>query len=757
MIMSKKGFTLVEMIAVLVILSILFLISFTSITNLLKKGDNRISIAEDSLISDALKSYTEARNIDSETFQCISFNKLIEDGLIDKKMFNDVDFDSNIVFAKRGYDVHYIISNDSCSTYNSNFSVNFKLNGEEEMVVQTGSTFSDPWVTLTYMGTDLSSSVSVRYYDKNHNEVSSIVTTEPTNYFIEYYISDFIDNDKELSIERIVNVVSNDLPVITHPGDTYLAVNQTSFNILSGVSARDKDGNALSFTAKTNLSLGIMGTYTITYSATDKNGNTASVNRLIIVKKPYTERLLNGADPTLNEKMFPVIYDEDSGKWVVASLFEDWYSYKERRWANVVILRSGVEPLKTGDIVNIDDVNSFMVYIPRYSYKINWRGDNQEYNSSIGPKAISITFNSKDKAIAKDYRIHNGFEFGGVKKTGIWIDKFESSLDPAVEEATGGNKDLSVYRSIPDVVSMGDRELSTNYRVIWNMQELITGTSNRDIYDVHIVKTMEWGAVTYLAYSIYGRCDTPDHCTEVSLNDSTGYYTGRSAGNTVVTKDTVSTNGTYRYNDLTYGVMASTTGNIYGVYDMAGGRAEQNFSLVLSVNGNPTAGYCNGTTFGTRCNSATSLIPETGLKLNGFNGDISKGGYGDGVLRSVTNETPLPDSKYYDLYPFTPKYTTNGACETNPDWMPGDAIGEMLPQVVYVGDTAQSFRITWFGDGITTPNGAYPVLVRGGSSQLGLYNDYDKIGIFTASDSAGMSNATLAYQKYTTRKILIVD
>lgn len=172
------------MIAVLVILSILFLISFTSITNLLRKGDNRISVAEDSLISDAIKSYTEARDIDTETFHCIGFDKLIKEGLIDKKLFNDVDFDSNILFAKKGYDVYYIISNDACPTNDSNYNVTFKLNGEEEMVIQTGSTFSDPWVTLTYMGTDLSSSVGVRYYDKNHNEVSSIQTTEPTNYFI---------------------------------------------------------------------------------------------------------------------------------------------------------------------------------------------------------------------------------------------------------------------------------------------------------------------------------------------------------------------------------------------------------------------------------------------------------------------------------------------------------------------------------------------------------------------------------------------
>ena len=98
--MNKKGFTLVEMIAVLVILSILFLISSTSVTHLLKKSDNRISIAEDSLISDAIKSYTEARDIDTETFHCMSFDKLIKEGLIDKKLFSNVDFDSNILESK---------------------------------------------------------------------------------------------------------------------------------------------------------------------------------------------------------------------------------------------------------------------------------------------------------------------------------------------------------------------------------------------------------------------------------------------------------------------------------------------------------------------------------------------------------------------------------------------------------------------------------------------------------------------------------
>ena len=83
--------------------------------------------------------------------------------------------------------------------------------------------------------------------------------------------------------------------------------------------------------------------------------------------------------------------------------------------------------------------------------------------------------------------------------------------------------------------------------------------------DTHMLKNNEWGAVAYLTQSIYGRCSSSTSCTEIGINNKSTYITGYGApagsGYSV-------TNGTY---ETSLGMDASTTGNIYGVYDMNGG------------------------------------------------------------------------------------------------------------------------------------------------------------------------------------------
>ena len=121
----------------------------------------------------------------------------------------------------------------------------------------------------------------------------------------------------------------------------------------------------------------------------------------------------------------------------------------------------------------------------------------------------------------------------------------------------------------------------------------------------------EWGAVAYLSRSKYGAN------REVYVNNSSGYYTGRSGGNVggstqikdVYTNQTstaqYNTYGFYTWDGylLNYGTnthsstrdlnkVASTTGNIYGVYDMAGGAWEY-----IMGNFNSTAGNSGFTTF----------------------------------------------------------------------------------------------------------------------------------------------------------------
>ena len=81
----------------------------------------------------------------------------------------------------------------------------------------------------------------------------------------------------------------------------------------------------------------------------------------------------------------------------------------------------------------------------------------------------------------------------------------------------------------------------------------------------HMLKNSEWGAVAYLTESKYGR-----NGTEVTINNSSDYITG-SAGNSVSADEDVGTTSEYW---SPQGVLASSTGNVYGIYDLSGGANE---------------------------------------------------------------------------------------------------------------------------------------------------------------------------------------
>ena len=87
--------------------------------------------------------------------------------------------------------------------------------------------------------------------------------------------------------------------------------------------------------------------------------------------------------------------------------------------------------------------------------------------------------------------------------------------------------------------------------------------------DTHMSKNNEWGAVAYLTQSIYGRCSGSNACVEVGINNNNSYTTG--IGAAPGTSSTSSATNTY---DTLLGMGSSTTGNIYGIYDMSGGANE---------------------------------------------------------------------------------------------------------------------------------------------------------------------------------------
>mgnify|MGYP000640640324 FL=1 len=348
--------------------------------------------------------------------------------------------------------------------------------------------------------------------------------------------------------------------------------------------------------------------------------------------------------PVVNEGLIPVVFDTANGTTnvkngtkvkTIGKNDSNWYNYSEKKWANAVLVTntSRSKYLNTSGVtVSESDILGYFVWIPRYRYKIWITG----VSSSGKEQEIDIIFEGKNetKAVATQtggYYTHPAFTFGNTELDGFWIGKFE----------TGGTANEPKVK--PDIRALVNQNISTQFatalKFAGGTQSGSTVTFNgNSTYgltsktDSHMLKNSEWGAVAYLSHSKYGAN------REVYINNSSGLYTGRSGGNV---PGSTPINGTYtnqtsptQYNSygfytwdgylLNYNTntrsstrdlnkVASTTGNIYGVYDMSGGAYEY-------VMGN-------------------------------YNNTIGNSGF-----------TTLPDNKYYDVYSsdvFTGTSTTN--------------------------------------------------------------------------------------------------
>lgn len=129
----------------------------------------------------------------------------------------------------------------------------------------------------------------------------------------------------------------------------------------------------------------------------------------------------------------------------------------------------------------------------------------------------------------------------------------------------------------PQVSSWRNIDTKTIFNVCRNMNKA-GGVLEGSTVDPHMMKNIEWGAVAILSQSKYGifnpqsaTGDTEgigDKTHQVWNNSSSNYITGSAGSGKDDSSGTVS-----EYNNGS-GPKASTTGTVYGVYDMAGGSWE---------------------------------------------------------------------------------------------------------------------------------------------------------------------------------------
>ena len=83
----------------------------------------------------------------------------------------------------------------------------------------------------------------------------------------------------------------------------------------------------------------------------------------------YTESILKGTDPVLSDNLVPVVLSDD-GTVTKADINAEWYKYEDKKWANAVILSDNTQTYNNGDTIPEDNIESYFVWIPKYSYQI---------------------------------------------------------------------------------------------------------------------------------------------------------------------------------------------------------------------------------------------------------------------------------------------------------------------------------------------------------------------------------------------------
>ena len=291
----------------------------------------------------------------------------------------------------------------------------------------------------------------------------------------------------------------------------------------------------------------------------------------------YTKDTIPNA-PVLAEGMIPIAYDGTN--WVKAdtnNTDNNWYNYKNKMWANVVMVTSDKRDTymnaNNGTVIPEDDILAYYVWIPRYRYKLF----NVDFTSGTSPQVIDVEFvygtsrqndettcqvsdtgeeTCQNKANGNWYT-HPAFTMinASGNKTelkGIWVGKFEVSGSSTAPRVKPGVSSLTSI-TVANMYSAGKLFRSTDY--------ITSNGINQS--DSHMMKNIEWGAVAYLKQSNYGL-----GITGITINDNSSFYTGGGSGTS------------YKTN-----TEQSTSGNITGVYDMSGGA----FEYVMG-NYNKTAG-----------------------------------------------------------------------------------------------------------------------------------------------------------------------
>ena len=408
-------------------------------------------------------------------------------------------------------------------------------------------------------------------------------------------------------------------------------------------------------------------------------------------------------EPEMDNSMIAVKHD--GYNWVKTDKENGWYNYDMGVWANAVTVSSDklstYQNAPVGTEINMDDIETMWVWIPRYSYTIAGHGSTYygkrgvylSSNPTVAlPGEIDIKFigtDEKERGTAKyldteepkNWYTPDAFTFGDKELSGIWVGKFETSN--TTQNSINSTTPDPIIK--PNVTSWRGINVSN----IYNVGLKVSAEGNRyglnQSMNSHAMRNDEWAVVSYLSQSRYGKLGNVNFSganKEIYQNKSNTYITGCSYGSPSNGNTDYGCQYEYDSNIRTEdgstgrGVGASTTGTIYGIYDMSGGAWE-----------------------------------------------YVMGNYNDTVGNSGFSSPLTLDSKYYN------KYTSEDASKACNG---GECISHGLSETA-----------GWYNDYYTMITEVYPWMLRGGS-----YNDATVAGVFgfNRRDVTGTASSDISFR-----------
>ena len=436
----------------------------------------------------------------------------------------------------------------------------------------------------------------------------------------------------------------------------------------------------------------------------------------------------------------------------------EWYNYENKKWANAktedgsmwvwipryayrIHKENGVETQKL-DIV-------FLVGLTDNYYDENGKLQTAQRQTSENQ---TIVTNGDTYTVHPAFTNESSINYanGGWNEelAGIWVAKFEAGYASGNNKATVKASSVNYSQGTAYVPSVEtgtttttttarnwlDGEYGTtttaikyptfqgltysmnyiNHNDAYRISKVLTESGN--IYglnssstDSHLMKNSEWGAVSYLSQSKYGLDGTDIVINSVYLNNTTkSVYAVTGCASSTADASAVSTtigalnnrtqSSVYVWTQKN-GTAASSTGTIYGIYDMSGGTWERTAGLVNNGNSNLTT-------------------------------------YGSQVIADLNNGK---STRYITVYPHDSSKDSTSITNTDANLNTASQANYVKNTKIY-GDgiretsTAGTGKSSWYSDNSYFAGLYGPFFFRGGK-----YGDTSGAGLFCFDRSAGHS------------------